>query len=70
VAPLRAVAAKDPVQRLAEGWPDWLERDDDLDLTVPVRSIRDRAGAAWVDALLRGALAEARDIAAAAPALP
>lgn len=65
-AAARAVDASDPVQRLAEGWPDWLDRDDGLDLTVPVRSVRDSAGAAWVDALLRGAVAEARDIAARA----
>ncbi len=66
----REVAAADPGQRLADGWNGWLERDDDLDLTVPVRSVRDAAGAAWVDALLRGAVAEARGIAGAAPALP
>ncbi|MGG5818293.1 DNA/RNA helicase domain-containing protein [Falsiroseomonas sp. HW251] len=70
VAPPRAVGAADPVQRLAEGWPECLDRDDDLDLTVPVRSVRDAAGAAWVDALLRGEVAEARAIADAAPALP
>jgi hypothetical protein len=70
VAAARAVDASDPVQRMAEGWPPWLSRDDDLDLTVPVRSVRDAAGAAWVDALLRGAVAEARDIADAAPSLP
>jgi hypothetical protein len=70
VAAARAVNAEDPVQRLAEGWPDWLDRDDDLDLTVPVRSVRESAGAAWVDAVLRGAVAEARDIAAATPVLP
>ena len=70
VAARRAVEADDPVQRLAEGWPDWLDRDDDLDLAVPVRSVRDKAGAAWVDALLRGAVAEARDIAEGTPDLP
>lgn len=70
VAAARAVAAEDPVQRLAQDWPAWLQRDDDLDLTVPVRSVRDSAGAAWVDAVLRGAVAEARDIAAGATALP
>ncbi len=70
IAAPRAVGAEDPVQRLAEGWPDWLDRDDDLDLTVPVRSVRDSAGAAWVDALLRGAVAEARSIALGAPDLP
>lgn len=69
VAAPRAVGA-DPVQCIAEGWRPWLERDDDLDLAVPVRSVRDAAGAAWVDALLRGAVAEARDIAEGAPALP
>jgi hypothetical protein len=70
VAAPRAVTAEDPVQRLAEGWPAWLDRDDDLDLTVPVRSVRAGTGADWVDAVLRGAVAEARDIAAATPALP
>ncbi|WP_137181815.1 DNA/RNA helicase domain-containing protein [Roseomonas sp. AR75] len=70
VAAARAVDTADPVQRLADGWPDWLDRDDDLDLAVPVRSVRDTAGAAWVDAVLRGAVAEARDIAAGAPDLP
>ena len=63
VAAPRAVLAEDPVQRLAQGWADWLQRDDDLDLTVPVRSVRDSAGAAWVDAVLRGAVDEARGIA-------
>jgi hypothetical protein len=70
VAAPRAVGAEDPVQRLAEGWPGWLDRDDELDLTVPVRSVRESAGAAWVDALLRGAVAEARRIATATPGLP
>jgi hypothetical protein len=70
VAASRAVATEDPVQRLAESWPGWLDRDDDLDLTVPVRSVRESAGAAWVDALLRGAPSEARGIADATPALP
>ncbi|WP_257450220.1 DUF2075 domain-containing protein [Archangium lipolyticum] len=70
VAAPRAVQTTDPVQRLAEGWPGWLDRDDDLDLTVPVRSVRDVAGASWVDALLRGAVREAREIADSAGALP
>jgi len=70
VAASRAVEAGDPVQRIAGGWPAWLERDDDLDLTVPVRSVRESAGAAWVDAVLRGATGEARAIAEATPALP
>ncbi len=70
VAAARAVNAEDPVQRLAEGWPRWLERDDDLDLTVPIRSVREAAAASWVDALVRGAVEEARRIAASTPGLP
>ncbi|MFC7474582.1 DNA/RNA helicase domain-containing protein [Dankookia sp. GCM10030260] len=66
----RALAATDPVQRLAEGTPAWLEIDADLDLVVPMRSVRETAGAAWVNALLDGETAEARRIAEAAPALP
>lgn len=70
VAAARAVDAPDPVQRLAEGDPPWLDRDEDLDLTVPLRSVRESTGAAWVDALLRGSVLEARAIADAAGALP
>ncbi len=64
VAAPRALAADDPVQRLTDGPASWLDVDPDLDLTVPVRSVRESAGATWVDAVLRGAVAEARDIAA------
>ena len=70
VAPMRAIAADDPLQRLASRWPEWLDRDDELDLTVPVRSVRDSAGAAWVDAVLRADADEARAIARNAVALP
>ncbi|QQR43550.1 DUF2075 domain-containing protein [Myxococcus xanthus] len=70
IAAPRAVQTRDPVQRLAEGRAPWLDCDEDLDLTVPVRSVRDAAGAAWVDALLRGAVTEAREIANSAGALP
>lgn len=70
VAANRAVNAADPVQRLAVGEAPWLDRDDDLDLTVPLRSVRESAGAAWVDAVLRGAVLEAREIADGAGALP
>jgi hypothetical protein len=69
VAAPRAVGA-DPVQCIADHWAPWLDRDDALDLAVPVRSVRDTAGAAWVDAVLRGAVEEARAIAEAAPGLP
>lgn len=70
LAAARAVNAADPSQRLADGRPDWLDRDEDLDLTVPMRSVRESAGAAWVDAVLRGEVLEARAIAEQADQLP
>ena len=69
VAAERTVAARDPLQRLADGAAPWLTIDEHLDLTVPVRSVRESTGAAWVDALLRGEILEARSIAEAG-ALP
>jgi hypothetical protein len=48
----------------------WLRADPDLDLATPIRSVRETAGAAWVDAVLRGEAAEARAIAARCAALP
>jgi hypothetical protein len=68
VAAERAVRAAEPAQRLAQGWPAWLRRDDELDLTVPMRSVADIAGAAWVDALLRDDAEGARRV--ASDALP
>jgi hypothetical protein len=69
IAAPRAIGA-DPVQCIAGSWAPWLDRDDALDLSVPVRSVRDTAGAAWVEAVLRGAVAEARAIAKQTPDLP
>ncbi|HEY4250050.1 MAG TPA: DNA/RNA helicase domain-containing protein [Roseomonas sp.] len=66
----RAVDTPEAPQRLAEGLPPWLGLDADLDLTVPVRSIRESSGAAWVDAVLRDDATAARHIAEAADALP
>jgi hypothetical protein len=66
----RSVEAADPAQRLADGPRPWLRFDPDLDLTVPMRSVREGAGAAWVDALLRGPVAEAAAIARGAGELP
>ena len=72
----RAVAAKgatkaaDPAQRLADGPRPWLSFDDDLDLTVPMRSVREAAGSPWVDAVLRGEAAEAAAIATEAGGVP
>lgn len=70
IAAPRAIAAADPVQRLADGAAPWLTIDPDLDLTVPIRSVREAAAAAWVDALLDGRIAEARAIAEAAGGVP
>ncbi|MGX9962399.1 DNA/RNA helicase domain-containing protein [Roseomonas sp. F4] len=67
VAAQRVLEATEPAQRLAEGRPDWLRLDPALELTVSLRSVRSDAAAAWVDAVLRGAVAEARATADAAP---
>lgn len=60
----RAIAAPDrlPAQ-------SWLSLDPDLDLAVPMRSVRDEAAAHWVDAVLRDARDEAAAIAAASASL-
>ncbi|MFQ3622002.1 MAG: DUF2075 domain-containing protein, partial [Acetobacteraceae bacterium] len=70
VAPPQAVTAADPVQRLADGTPVWLTLDPDLHLDVSIRSVRDRAAAAWVEALLDGRTDEARRLAEAAGGVP
>ncbi|HZF74816.1 MAG TPA: DNA/RNA helicase domain-containing protein [Acetobacteraceae bacterium] len=70
VAPPSALSAPDPAQRLADGPRPWLSLDAALDLRVPLRSVRDAAAAPWVDAVLRGEVAEAAGIAAASGALP
>ena len=66
----RVLGAADPVQRLAPAAVPWLTIDDDLDLTVPMRSVRERAGARWVGAVLDGDAVAARRIAAEADTLP
>jgi hypothetical protein len=66
-APRVPEAAADPEQRLADGPVPWLDIEPDLDLAVPMRSVRDSAGAPWVDAVLAGDAAAARAIAGAAP---
>ena len=70
VAAGRVLDAADPVQRLASAAETWLGIDDALDLTVPMRSVRDDSGAAWVAAVLVGDTGLAHRIAAAAEALP
>jgi hypothetical protein len=70
VAAPRVIAAEDPAQRLANGRRPWLTFDPDLDLTVPMRSVRDAAGSPWVDAVLRGDAPEAAAIVAEAGGVP
>jgi len=70
VAAPRVLEATDPTQCLAEGPAAWLTLDPDLDLTVPMRSIRDAAGAPWVDAVLAGDAAMAHSIAQKAGSVP
>jgi hypothetical protein len=70
VAAGTVLTATDAPQRLADGERPWLRIEADLHLDVSMRSIRDDAAARWVDAVLRGATAEAAAIAQASPALP
>jgi hypothetical protein len=59
VAAPRALGGPDATQRLAHEHPAWLTIDPDLDLTMPIRSLRTDQSAAWVDAVLRGGSAAA-----------
>ncbi len=52
VAAPRAVTAADPRQRLSGPGTGWLDRDDDLDLTVPIRAVRNGAVAGWVEGVV------------------
>jgi hypothetical protein len=70
VAAPRALTAREAAQRLNAGPAPWLTLDDALDLTVPIRSVRSEAGAAWVDAMLRGDAAGAGAIAEEAGGVP
>ncbi|MBS7810990.1 DNA/RNA helicase domain-containing protein [Roseococcus pinisoli] len=70
VAASRALSSPEPAQRLSEGPAPWLSIDDALDLTVPIRSVRSTAGAAWVDAALRNDAPLAARIAAEAGGVP
>ncbi len=63
VAARRVLAAAEPMQRLADGHPPWLAIEDALDLTVPLRAVRDSAVAAWVEAVLAEDAGAARVIA-------
>lgn len=70
VAPRRAIDTPVAAQRLAEGPRPWLTLDPDLDLTVPMRSVRDPQGAPWVDAVLAGDAEAAAAIANDAGGVP
>ncbi len=52
IAAPRVIDAPDATQRLTIGDPPWLRFDERLDLTVPMRGVRDHAGAAWVEAVI------------------
>lgn len=60
-----SLSASEPAQRLAEAPPDWLSLDPDLDLDVPMRSVRHDRAALWVDAVLNDRPEEAARLAAA-----
>lgn len=62
VASRAVLTAGDTAQRLADCPQDWLTLDDDLDLTVPMRNVRDDVASGWVDAVLRGNAAEAKSL--------
>ena len=66
----RTLSAPLPAQRLADVPRPWLALDPDLDLTVPMRSVRDPQGAPWVDALLSGDHEAAARIARASGGVP
>ncbi|MBP0466245.1 DUF2075 domain-containing protein [Roseomonas sp. PWR1] len=66
----RVLDAADPMQRLAQGHPPWLVLDDALDLTVPMRAVRDSAVAGWVEAVLAEDAARARSVASRAEDFP
>lgn len=70
VAAPRTLEAREPAQRLSEGAAPWLTLDPALDLTVPIRSVRTTAGAAWVDAMLRNDVPLAARIAAEGDGVP
>lgn len=70
IAAPRVLTAEVAAQRLADGPADWLTLDPDLDLAVPIRSIRSADGAPWVDAVLAGDRDRATMIARGADALP
>lgn len=70
VAAERVLAAPDPLQRLAPCRPPWLALDPALDLTVPLRAVRDATVAAWVEAVLADEPARAAAIAGAAADFP
>ena len=69
-APHGVLASPDPRRRLFVTAPAGMTIDPRLHLGVPVRSVRSAAAAPWVDAVLRGASAEAATIAEQAGGVP
>jgi hypothetical protein len=67
VAAPRAVTATDPRQKLCDASAPWLAHDDALDLTVPIRAIRNSVVAEWTEAVLANDPSRASRLAASAP---
>jgi hypothetical protein len=64
------IGAADPMRRLVEARPPWLRPDPALELTVPLRAVRDASVAEWVEAVLSGDAPRAAAIAGAAAEFP
>ncbi|CAH0310260.1 DNA/RNA helicase domain-containing protein [Roseomonas sp. CECT 9278] len=63
----RGVSATDPRQCIGSSDAPWIVRDDDLDLVVPIRSVRSSSMAAWVEAVLDNDVERAASLAAVEP---
>jgi len=70
VAAERVLTASDPLQRLASDQLPWLAIDPALNLTVPLRAVRDSTVASWVEAVLANDVEGAAAIAAEAIDFP
>jgi hypothetical protein len=60
----RGLYARDPRQCIGSHDATWIVRDDDLDLVVPIRSVRSSSMSAWVEAVLDNDVERAASLAA------
>jgi hypothetical protein len=63
----RGLFAPNPRQCIGSHNAPWIVRDDDLDLVVPIRSVRSSSMAAWVEAVLDNDVERATNLAAEEP---